>query len=119
MVARCCRSIASSADALFEIFEDRAKAKAPAGSVVVLSVPSLSGHSADMSFLSWRYCNAIAEVDPKLGDRSYVDQLYRNAGRAPPANPKLGWGFRYLDLGLVDHNQQVFVPYCVAPHWLG
>lgn len=74
----------------------------PPGTFMIGGMISTSGHSTQIVFLAQKYARLIANIDPHLDDRRYLErELYRDLVEAP-AKPKLRWAFKHLDLYLVD-----------------
>ena len=107
-LARADERITAERNRLWQIFEERATRGAPAGSVHVLSMIATSGHSTYFTRLSADYARVIAEIDPKLDNPKYVQDLYQQAGVPMPRKPKLRWHLKVLDLGLVDNKAGTF-----------
>jgi len=108
-------SMTAERSRLWNIFEDRAARGAPAGSPIVQSLITLSGHSIYYVInLSKNYARVIKDIDPKLDDPNYVRGLYRQAGFPVPKRPKLRWHLQFLDLGLLD-KAGVFFILCKGP----
>ena len=53
-----------------------------------------------------RHVKIIREIDPKLDDPAYVNELYGASGA--PAKPKLKWCYVHLDFGLCDEAAGFF-----------
>jgi hypothetical protein len=62
-----------------------------------------------------RCARTVFHIDPKLDDRSYVEDFYATSGRPVPGKPKLGWDFNHLDIGVVEMRSKVF--FCLLQGW--
>jgi hypothetical protein len=52
-----------------------------------------------------RHVDILKEIDPKLDDKTFALSLY---GTSPPTKSALKWGYRHLDLGLMDNAAGFF-----------
>lgn len=85
---------------LWEIFDEQIARGVPPGSVVMASPIATSGHPIHLVSTAQEYSWVIREVDPKLDDRAFVEELYQGVGSKKPNNPKLEWALNFSDLGV-------------------
>lgn len=99
---------------LWKIFEERTMRGVSSGSVVVPSMITQAGHPACLVDLADDYARVIREVDQKLDDISFVENLYRETNVTVPKKLKIEWYLNFMDLGLFDKASNVFLYYIVA-----
>jgi hypothetical protein len=93
---------------LWQVFEERTTRGAPAGTIVLQSMIARSGHPVHLVSAAAKYARKIANIDPQLGTRDYVQKLYHQAGIPAPAKPRLRWHMNFLDLGLLEDETGKF-----------
>ena len=93
---------------LWEIFDAHIARGVPPGSFVVSSPIATSGHPIHLVSVAQEYSWVIREIDPKLEDRKFVQDLYEGAGCEVPYKPKLEWALNFTDLGIHDTNLNHF-----------
>ena len=55
-----------------------------------------------LSLVAVRTQIIMREIDPKLDDRDFVEELYRGAESEKPRNPNLEWVLNFSDLGIYE-----------------
>ena len=93
---------------LWEIFDTHITREVPPGSFVISSPISTSGHPIHLVSIAQEYSSVIREIDPKLEDRKFVQDLYKGAGCEVPNKPKLEWALKFSDLGIHEKNLNHF-----------
>ncbi len=93
---------------LWSLFEEHSSRGLPPGSVYAPAMITTSGHSLHLVRLADNYSYIIREIDPKLDDIAYIQEMYQSAGIACPKKPKLPWHLNCLDLGLLDSSSNTF-----------
>lgn len=71
------------------------------GNVVSSGLPLTFVRAADM------YYSVIQQVDARLGERSFANELYTQGGVSPPKNFKFEWRINHLDLCVFDREANV------------
>lgn len=91
---------------LWEIFDEHTSRGVPLGSVVIPSPIATSGHPIHIVSTAQEYSRIIREIDPKLDNPEFMEELYRGAGTGVPARIKLEWALNFSDLGIHEkiHN---------------
>jgi len=74
----------------------------PPGAVVSGAIIATSGHPIHIVNYAAHCSRIIRDLDPKLDDRSYIGEIYEDAGLARPSKPKPEWALQHLDLGIHD-----------------
>ena len=92
---------------LWDIFLARSRQNIPRGSVYVPAVIMTSGHSMNHVRLADRYAEIIYETDSKLDDAAYLSSLF-GATEKVGSHVKPVWCINYLDLGILDTQQNAF-----------
>jgi len=69
---------------------------------------SCSGHPIYLIRMSDFYVGIIEDIDHKLDDRVFVNDLFDQAGLPHPKKIKLNWHIDGLDLGLLDKSSAAF-----------
>ncbi|WP_083690052.1 hypothetical protein [Colwellia sp. UCD-KL20] len=68
-----------------------------------------SGHPIHLIRLAHHYMRIIMDLDSKLGDREFVNILYKECEISPPSKFNLDWHVDSLDLGIIDNkNNRIF-----------
>lgn len=93
---------------LWNIFESRATWGVPPGTVVVPSFIAMSGHPLHLVTTADDYSRCIREIDPKLEDRLFIEELYDKVHTTAPRKPKLEWVLNFSDLGIQEKNSNRF-----------
>lgn len=89
---------------LWTIFDEHTARGVPPGSVVMASPIATSGHPIHVVRTAQEYSRVICELDPKLDDPEYVQELYLGAAIEKPKKPKLEWALNFSDLGIHETN---------------
>jgi hypothetical protein len=87
----------------------------PPDAFVLRGAVATSGHSMQVINYANRCARTVFHIDPKLDDRSYVEDFYATSGRPVPAKTKLAWGFNHLDIGVAEMRSKVF--FCLLQGW--
>lgn len=93
---------------LWSIFDEYVIRGAPPGSVVISSPIATSGHPIHLVSTAQEYSRIISQVDPRLDDKRFINDLYSDAGIKVPNKPKFEWAFNFTDLGIHEKNQSYF-----------
>lgn len=62
------------------------------------------------------YAHVVREIDPRLDDFEYVNELYESAGVPCPKTLNLKWHLNFLDLGLLDATLNTFFVFRYGPN---
>lgn len=87
---------------LWEIFNEHTRRGVPLGSVVIPSLIATSGHPFHVVSTAEEYSRMIRDLDPKLDDPSFVNELFGGANASVPAKMKLEWTLYFSDLGIQE-----------------
>src|SRR3546814_981444 len=93
---------------LWEIFDEHTGRGVPPGSVVIPSLIATSGHPIHVIRTAQEYSRIIRDLDPKLDDPSFVNELYRGAKASAPAKSRLEWALNFSDLGIHETRKNHF-----------
>lgn len=99
----------SERERIWDIFLKWSSNGLPPGSAFIPSMIMTSGHSYNHVQLADYYAKLIRHFDSQIDDKSFVDNLYNDAGIPVPVRPKLKWSLEYLDIGLLDEAQSLFL----------
>ncbi|GLQ45660.1 hypothetical protein GCM10007862_07110 [Dyella lipolytica] len=80
----------------------------PEGTGIFPYLISSSGHNALIVMSAMHFSRVIEELDPKLEDNAFIDQLYAGANRERPRSPRLRWSMNHIDLGIADSKDLFF-----------
>lgn len=89
---------------LWKIFDEHTTQGVPAGSVAVSSLIATSGHPIHVVSTAQKYSRIIHELDPKLDDPLFINELYEGGNTTVPAKSKLEWMLNFSDL-LIHENR--------------
>lgn len=91
---------------LWEIFDEHTIRGIPTGSVVIPSLIATSGHPIYVVRTAQEYSRIIHELDPKLDDPIFVNELFIGTNANVPNKVKLEWVLNFSDLGIheKEHN---------------
>jgi hypothetical protein len=101
---------------LWSMFDAHSTKGLPPGSVYIPAMITTSGHSLHLVRLAQEYARIVREIDPKLDDISYVQEMYQRAGMPCPKKPKIAWHLNFLDLGLLDSSSNMFFVFRYGPN---
>jgi hypothetical protein len=87
---------------LWGIFDEHTSRGVLPGSVVMASPIATSGHPLHLVSTAQEYSRVIREIDPKLDDRDFVEELYQGAESEKPRKPTLEWVLNFSDLGIYE-----------------
>lgn len=93
---------------LWTIFDKLCLLGAPAGSCVVGSPITTSGHPHQIVRLAGEYAHTIHHFDLNLDQPDALIKLYEEAKIKAPVKSKLRWHLNWLDLGLLDEPSNHF-----------
>lgn len=93
---------------LWKIFDDRTSRGVPPGSVVIPSPIATSGHPIHVVSIAQEYSRIIYELDPRLDDPGFVNELYGKGKVNAPAKIKLEWALNFSDLGIHESRSNHF-----------
>ena len=97
---------------LWTLFENRSRRGVPPGAAYAPWSISTSGHNSHHVLMASRYARTIALVDPKLDDREFLRNHFRQSPNDHhPEKYRLRWRLEFLDLGIYEELSNVF---CVA-----
>lgn len=85
---------------LWEIFDEHTGRGVPPGSFVIPSPIATSGHPIHVVSTAQEYSRIIRDLDPKLDDPSFVNELYGGIEASVPTKMKLEWALNFSDLGI-------------------
>lgn len=85
---------------LWKIFDEHTSRGVPLGSVVISSLIATSGHPIHVVSTAQEYARIIYDLDPKLDDPNFVNELYGRGKVSAPANVNLEWVLIFSDLGI-------------------
>lgn len=95
---------------LWKIFDEHIGRGVPPGSVVIPSPIATSGHPIHVVSTAQEYSHIIYDLDPKLDDPSFVNELYVGGKASAPAQLKLEWALNFSDLGIHEkRSNHLFV----------
>lgn len=95
---------------LFRIFDERTSRGMAPGTVYIPSMIATSGHNVAFTMFGMHCARLINQIDPKLDDPSYVQELYKDAGwQMPETKPKLSWWLHGLNFGLLEGQGPRFI----------
>ncbi|MDH4186086.1 MAG: hypothetical protein OEV08_03730 [Nitrospira sp.] len=95
---------------LWKIFDEHTSRGVPPGSVVIPSHIATSGHPLHVVHTAQEYARIIYELDPKLDDPLFINELYGRAKVNAPEKIKLEWVLNFSDLGFHEaRSNQLFV----------
>ncbi|WP_163391582.1 hypothetical protein [Enterovibrio norvegicus] len=77
------------------------------GTVYMAPPITCSGHPLELRRMSDRYMRLIQDIDPKLEERSFINDIYQQGRMAPPSKYKLNWNLEDLDLAIFDTRNNV------------
>jgi hypothetical protein len=93
---------------LWKIFDEHTTRGAPPGSVILVSPIATSGHPLHLTSTAQNYSWVIHKIDPKLDNRSFIEELYLGAGIEVPNKPIFEWALRISDLGICEKKHGHF-----------
>lgn len=93
---------------LWKIFDDHTSRGVPPGSVVIPSLIATSGHPIHVVSTAQEYSRIIYELDPRLDDPGFVNELYGTGNVNAPAKIKLEWALNFSDLGIHESRSNHF-----------
>jgi len=93
---------------LWHIFDDHTSRGVPPGSVVIPSPIATSGHPIHVVSTAQEYSRIIYELDPRLDDPGFVNELYGKGNVNAPAKIKLEWALNFSDLGIHESRSNHF-----------
>jgi hypothetical protein len=89
--------------------QERARPKAPPDVALIGTLLATSGHPVHVVNYAAHCARRIRDIDPLLDGRETLDDLYREAGQAPPDRTRPEWVLAHLDLVLFDRaNNRAF-----------
>jgi hypothetical protein len=94
---------------LWDIFEEHSSREATPGAMQIQSLIALSGHPVHIVRTAAHYASIIREIDPKLDDRSYAEELFSYSPTPLPRSPKFKWEIRFLDLALIEEKSRTLL----------
>ncbi len=74
---------------------------------------TLSSHPVPVVRAAQDHMRIVAEIDPKLDERAYINDLFP---QPLPNNPKLTWFYQHLDFGLLEEKTQQFLLFRRGPN---
>ncbi|SEQ12818.1 hypothetical protein SAMN03080615_00551 [Amphritea atlantica] len=93
---------------MWDVHEKYATLGMKPGSVYMNNPIMTSGHPLYLIRLADHYTRRILEIDPRLGEREFVNSIYKEANLEPPSKFNLDWHLEGLDLGILDKKNNVF-----------
>lgn len=94
---------------LWKTFNEHTSRGVPPGSVVIPSSIASSGHPIHLVSTAQEYSRIIYDLDPKLDDPIFINELYGGKVHAP-AKIKLEWTLNFSDLGIHEtRSNHLFV----------
>ena len=95
---------------LWKIFDEHTSRGVPPGSVVISSPIATSGHPIHVVSTAQEYSRIIYDLDPRLDDPGFVNELYGRGKVNAPAKIKLEWALNFSDLGIHEsRSNHLFV----------
>lgn len=92
---------------MWRVYEKHVTSGLPPGTVYISNPITTSGHPVYLIQMSDYYARMIKEIDPKLKERLFVNELYDRANLPHPENFGLEWKLDSLDLGIFDKRTNV------------
>ena len=93
---------------LYEINDYWSMRGVPPGAVVVHNPIATCAHSIHHVRYASHCKRIMHEFDPKLDDSGHVASFFEGSGIPVPKRPQFEWCFQHLDLGVLEHQCQVF-----------
>lgn len=103
-------------DRLWRMFEARATAGTPPGTMVALSPIATSGHGLDTSYRAVGYARKISAMDHLIDNKTFIEKIYADAKQMVPKRPKLKWAAYFQDIGMYDVATRGFFSVCSGPN---
>jgi len=94
---------------LWNLYEDRLARRAAPGSLLVGSGIALSGHALPVVQAALRCVKRIRQLDSKLNQSAYIQNLYKSLNLPAPAKATLLWRLWHLDFGLFAPKENQFL----------
>ena len=89
---------------LWKIFECHMSRGFSSGAVLALPPITTSGHPVHVVKTAQQYARIVRELDPKLDDPNFVNELYESVQFNPPTRPKFQWNLNFSDLVLYEQS---------------
>jgi len=94
---------------LWRIYTEFNESGMPPGTVYVSNPITCSGHPLHIHDITREYTHVINELDHKLDQREFEEEIYTETSFVKPKNNKLKWFINGLDLGILDKSNQFFI----------
>lgn len=94
---------------LWDIYTEYSSRGVDPGSVFISNPITTSGHPIHIHGITNQYTHVLNEIDPKITDRDFENEIYIETKLEKPKNNKFIWMMNNLDLGIIDKNNNYFV----------
>ncbi|MEZ8051040.1 hypothetical protein [Vibrio sp. 1F169] len=96
---------------MWRIHDDIISADLPLGSAYMSHPITTSGHPIFLHSMTQQYSHVVEQVDSKLNDFEFHNQMYEGSEHPMPKKPKFSWYLNGLDLGVYESKSQHFFIY--------
>lgn len=89
---------------LWQIFERHMSRGFSSGTVLALPPITTSGHTVHVVKTAQQYARIVRELDSKLDDSNFINELYDSVQFNPPTRPRFQWNLNFSDLVLHEQS---------------